>query len=403
MIWLLSLAHAAEFEVHAHGALGDAPVRSAGLGVAVARPFRPSLSVEGLLQGGFDAADGPVLQLRPELRWSPLNADLPVHPSLIAGYGMRLGGPALPEGALGVGLELPYDLRLQGRYLLVGTEVHSFQLSFGWVRRPPEPEAEPEPVLVEVEPEPVTESEPEPFQIRVSPEGTQVWLPHPICQWMDIEAATPLLEDLPEGTPLRFRAPGHLPVTAEAAPEMVVELDEAPIQGSLLVIAEPSDRVIVNDSEVQPDADGVVVLTVGEELLRVEVIGGGRATVWDPVGVSDGEAVWLRADEPGPLHVTFPVDSSVLGRAGRQAITEIAGNAADWSFQVSGSFSPEGNLEHNKELAEGRAQAAAQALVDAGVSADRIEVLPPPDSVDEQEDWAQLRGAWVVPVPGGSP
>ncbi len=402
MSWILALgwAQAAELELHAYGALGDAPVRSAGLGVAIAQPLKPRLSVEGLVQGGFDAADGPILDARPELRWTPIGHDQPVHASLIAGYGLHLGGPAMPAGVLGVGLDLPHGLRLQGRYQLLGAEVHSLQLSFGWVRRA-EPDApEPEPIPVVVEPEPPVEEPP--FELSVSPEGSQVWLPHPVCRWLDVEAARPLIEQLPPGTALLFRAPGHLPQGSTSQSPVVVDLEPAPAQGSLLVIAQPGDLVTVGEDRVQPDRDGVVVLNVAEGVTRVQVVGGGRSSVFEAVSVVEGQAGWLRASEPGPLHVTFPVNSARLGPQGRQAITDIALHAGDWSFSVSGSFSPEGDLEDNRALAEARAGAAAAALIEAGVPADRVVQLPAPEAVDEQEDWAQLRGAWVRPIPPAS-
>ncbi|MFM7349488.1 MAG: DUF2853 family protein [Erythrobacter sp.] len=68
--------------------------------------------------------------------------------------------------------------------------------------------------------------------------------------------------------------------------------------------------------------------------------------------------------------------------------------------QLSGFTDPTGNAAANAELAKRRAQAVAAALAAEGVAAERIDLVKPEDSSDEQVDLAGARRVEITVTPG---
>lgn len=208
-----------------------------------------------------------------------------------------------------------------------------------------------------------------------------MWRPEPVCDVVD--------EDLP---------PDQIPVNAALSGRFDRDgLDEL---GVLVVAAFVGDRVEVAGELVLPDEQGIVVWRV-DGAVTTRVVGGGRIVEREFV-VSDDHALWWSVSPPAPRSIGFRQARSTLDDAARATLAELAGAAGDWSFEVRGGFSEEGDTVANRQLAQARARAVAEALVTLGVAADRVTTHDEPLAVPvgRPEDH---RIATVSPVPKESP
>ena len=390
MIWILGL--------HGFGSVGTDPapaVKTVGLGGTAGVQLAPRSRIELLAQGAYGADGGFHGALRPELRVTPI-----LHPDvdlgLTGGYGVGFG-EVRPLGSLGLSAEVG-RVRLDARWLVDGVTPEQAQLAVGWQWGPrsdePAPIVEPEPIVA---PEPALEPVVEAPILEVAPDDALVWIPHPWCRWMTVDEASEILADLPEELRLHILAGGYVPESALVGGDLSLVLQEAPEQASLVVAAHPGDVVAVGPAVVTPE-DGVLVTTVPLQELTVTVTGGGRQEVHD-LSPANGYALWLRTQEPGPLRVQFPVNQSTLQTAQARQIADIAERAGDWSFQVQGGASPEGDPQRNLELANARGEAVAAALVEAGLDPSRVEYLPAQAPTESDEDYEWLRFATITPIP----
>ena len=151
---LLPVALAAQpsREGHLHASTGlseRAGPNNGGIGLSAGAWFSPRFAAELLAQGGPAG-----IAVRPELRFVLTDPDAAWgRMEAVLGYGVHLDLQPSPMGAVGLGLYLPtelerWGLRVQGRYLVAGTEPESFQLTLGLVRKPPPQEPTPEPIPV---------------------------------------------------------------------------------------------------------------------------------------------------------------------------------------------------------------------------------------------------------------
>lgn len=399
---LCALAGAAQLDVHLWGATGNADPdraqRGLGVGVAPSLDLAPRLRVEGLVQGGFVPGGTPRLAARPELRFQVGTPDTALAPlSLVGGYGLALSQGLAPEGALGLGWDVPGQrglaLRVQGRVLLDGLDPARLQLAVGGVwGRPPEPA----PVPVQIPAEHVYDTVKNVLDI-VTP-NAQVWVPHPWCAWVPAEEANAVLAQLAPGATVAVVADGYLPEQVVVSGPTQVALRPAPQQGSLLVSAQPGDRVRVDGREVAVGADGLAILTAPEGFVTVQISGGGRSLSRE-AAIASGHALWIVAPPASPAELRFSLGSSALDDAAQARLAEIAANAGAWRFEVAGSYSPEGDPTANQALALARADAVARALVTAGVAADRVAVTPTPAAAPADAAPEALRAAWVYAIP----
>lgn len=387
MIWVLGL--------HGLGSVGTDPdpaAKTVGLGGTFGVELHPQARVELLAQGAY-GTDGRLHgAARPELRVTPLphpDVDL----ALTGGYGVGFGGGVQPVGSLGLSAEMG-RLRLDARWLVDGITPDSAQVAVGWTFG--RPESEPVPEVVEVAPEPIVEPVPEAPALDVTPDDAMVWIPHPWCRWMAVEEAQGLLAELPEDVRLHILAGGYVPETALVGGDLSRVLSEAPEQASLVVAAHPADIVEVDGTPV-PLQDGTLVATVPLTDLVVTVSGGGRTETHE-LSPANGYALWLRVSAPEPLRVQFPVNSSTLQPAQRDQIEFIAEHVGDWSFQVQGGASPEGDPVRNLALANARGEAVAKALIEAGLPADRVTYLPSEAPTESDQDFEWLRFATITPI-----
>lgn len=346
--------------------------RAGGVGASVHWRAWRALSVNGLAQGVFGGDSGPLFELRPELELGP--APWESGALVVAGGGLSLGGrqsaPGAPwvHGAVGMGWQQALAetgaLRATARVHL--RESVRGELAVGWIwGRPPEPPP-PEPEVVEVPP----------LDLSQLPEDAEIWIPHPWCYWLSVAEAQALLPTLPPEVRVRIEARSH--DAAYATPQTVggVRLRQAAAQGTLLVVAEPGDRIEVGEVEVTPEDDGVATLTVRAGIVELAVVGGGRRAAYE-VSVEGGQALWVRAPAPARLSVGFGMGSSRLDPAARDQLTALVEDLGDWRLAVEGGFSPEGNREANLALASARAAAVQQALLELGLPPERVEVRPP--------------------------
>lgn len=315
--------------------------------------------------------------------------------ALVLGGEARLDRPLQPEAAeaLGMALELLGTARIEVRRGLVasfgvgasptrGAGAPGTRLVFGLAGATREPEPVPEPVVVAP-------------PMDIQPEDALVWLPHPICQWLPVSEARSRLADLPPGTEIRLVAPGHLPTTARAG-DSAVQLEQAPPTGGLVVLAEPWDAVTVDGERLPEATDGVWVLAVGVGSHQVAVEGAGR-TWTDEAAVVDGYTVWLRAPSVEPVGVLFGAGSAVLRTEAKERLGPLVAHPGRWVFEVRGSFSPEGDLEANRRLAETRAQSVVDWLAEQGVPEQRVRVVHNDEPVEGYTAEEQRR-VDVMPV-----
>jgi hypothetical protein len=229
---------------------------------------------------------------------------------------------------------------------------------------------------------------PEPAPIPVMPEG-MIWLPGPVCQWLPPDEAT--VEVLRSG----LRLASYSVVSERTLRGDAPDPDAPPPQGRVLIAASARDRVSV-DGEPLDVIDGVATWRRSAGRADVRVVGGGRSLDL-PVGVEDGHAVWLAVDPPPTTRILFPLGSGSLDASARARIVEIAAAAGDWSFELVGSASPEGDPVANDALGRRRALAVRDALVAAGVPAERLRVGPPAPPAPDLPPTEQ-RNALIVPL-----
>lgn len=413
----LALAAPPSWEVRVHGASDDgahAQLDGAGLGGGVGLPvlgdrldLELGLDLGQSTTGSFrtDALVG----VRPWL--TPRNEGLGAL-SLALGVGGGLaGGELRPRGLVGAAVELPQSERLrwrvQGHYLLDGLDPAALHLRVGLVFGP-----RPEPVVVEPEPEPEPTSEPAPPAESLSPppplpeslQEASIWSPWPECTWAPLDQAGESLADMAPDQPVTVARPGYLPVTVPASEAQAVELAPAPVQGSLIVIAQPGDTVVVSGHEVA-QIEGVAVLNAPAGPVDVVVSGGGRTWEARPA-IAEGYAIWLRASDHPPLEeiqavVLFGVGSSAITPAARARLAELAEGRGDWAFRVQGSHSPEGGEDYNRDLAASRGASVLSTLAELGVPSDAIELLEPAPPAEGLDRIQQRRVVvWLEP-PGG--
>ncbi len=223
---------------------------------------------------------------------------------------------------------------------------------------------------------------------EILPAGARLWVPHPVCRWIDASEA-----DLYPGATVRVEAPGYLPASVTLPGSL--SLSPAPAQGTLMVVAWPGDRLKVGAVDLRPSADGVAMLSVPVGTIEVEVTGGGRSEILE-AAVVNGQATWVRSHPPVPVYVLFELGSAEVG--GRQfgRLENLQALAADWHFDIVGSYSSDGNLEQNMILARARAQAVYDLLVRQGFPADHLHILDPlPPTPNTSPDAA--RSARVIP------
>lgn len=363
-------AHAAppRWEVLGHaGWVGSgAPAWSGGgVGGAVGIGVAPWASLELSALGGVHGGGGVLLDLRPEARLSPL----PWTPdrgglSLTAGSGLALrDGPRLGS-ALGAAWDAParrrVGLRVAARWLVAGDGVRSGLFSVGWVGHPaPPPPPPPQADLPAPVPPPVPETGLPP--LRVAPPEARVWIPHPWCDWVTLDELEAIRPGLPPGAELVISAEGHVPVRLPSGQGGEIQLEAAPPQGGLVVVAQPGDRVRTGELVQRVGPDGVLIVNTPQGRVEVEVVGGGRRALIDAV-VPAGHAVYRRVSDPVPVELGFGSGRSQLTPAHEATLRALVQDLGAWSLEVAGLASPEGDPQANLALAAERARAVAAAL-----------------------------------------
>ena len=341
------------------------------------------VELSALVEGGDEIG----LELRPGLRAWLVHRQDPVSLSADLSVGVDfLGGP-LPVAQPGLALDLALGPRLAlriGTGVLLGVDgggpaARAFRLEIGLRRRPALPVSPPIADEVPLPPEPLVAEPVDAPSLRPPPDGPMAWIPHPICAWIPLDTAGPILEEL--GIPIEtvVISEGHLPAYAPFAPGTPYAGAlgaEAPLQGGLLVLGHPGDLVQIDGHPVLVGSDGVAVVNVQPGVVRVEAVGGGVRSA-EQLTIVDGKAAWLRLADPPDRLLRFTVDSASLDAAATQILAVLAEDAGAWRFRLQGGASPEGNAQANAELAMRRAEAARAWLVDHGIPADRLEVGAP--------------------------
>lgn len=376
--------------VHGWGAVGEpgrADLGGGGLGLALGLPLAERLHLDLAVEGGLGGSPAPWLSARPELRLflSPRVAPAAAL-SVVAGGGLRWSETLHPDLSVGAALDLPGQgrlvPRLQGRYLLDPTGEGSTILlgaGFAWPRPRP-------PAVVEAPAPP-------------PPEESWIWVPHPVRACV-LESG---LRHAEAGAADVGPPPPSSPVQAAAIPpglDLAALLN--PTQGSLVIAASPGDEVQVGGVILPLGPDGIAVTTAPEGPIRVILRGAGRTRAMEP-SVAAGYAVWIRHElDPSPHLVAFGQGSATLSDDALARLRTLVENAGGWRFELQGRYSAEGTAELNRDLAMARAAAVRDALLAAGLPADRIAMAPVPGSVDPEGDPAALRTCLITPLAPGA-
>ncbi|HND31733.1 MAG TPA: hypothetical protein PLA94_17145 [Myxococcota bacterium] len=377
MILLLSLAlaeplpWAASAGLHATAVPADGSV-APGFGLQGAMSWRASR----MLWPGFQAMIDPIPE--PTFAGGPtVRLFLPRSPlwmEILGGVAWKHGLQAQLGGGFGgdflltkqVGIRVQADWMLLGPQPLavvsVGGLFHSAPL------RPVAPPSYPAPAVVPT-PAPVPAPAAAPPGSQIQPAGARLWVPHPVCRWIDASEAS-----LYPGATVRVEAPGYLPANLTLPGSL--SLSPTPAQGTLMVVAWPGDRLRVGAAELQPGADGVAMVSVPVGPIEVEVTGGGRSEVLQ-AAVVNSRATWVRSHAPPPVDIRFEMGSAVVGGRQLARLENLAALSAGWHFDIVGSYSPEGNREQNIALANARAQAVRDMLLGQGIPADHLHILDP--------------------------
>jgi outer membrane protein OmpA-like peptidoglycan-associated protein len=245
-------------------------------------------------------------------------------------------------------------------------------------------------------------SEPGPDLLETQPEGTpiRIWIPHPYCEWVNEAEAESLLAQIDNRQKVRVQSPGFLPTLVVLDPSqpnpVPVVLTPAPVQGSVLVVANHGDLVEASGYSIPASKDGLVVFNTPEGPVEVLVRGGGREVILRGY-VRNGHALWMRVDKPDEVRVLFDVGSSRLRPTATTSVRELADRAGGYQFTLQGSYSPEGDYNFNQRLAHARAVTVTNALIAAGVPEESIRSIPPPEEQVQGDDALQ-RSCLIAPV-----
>lgn len=331
--------------------------------------------------------------------WSPDGAL-----ALTAALGVDLLSPG-PVATLGLG----YDLPLRGRFTArvgagwaLGTD--SKELSSGAnaaisVLVPPRPRREfTTRAAATTAPMQAVRALP---QLSVEPATALVWVPHPVCAWMSPEEANLVLAELGDAMPadaeLVVAAEGYTDAHVHVDGPTVAHLQPVTAQGALLLLANPGDHLTIDGHDVPTGPDGAAVINAPEGRVGIEVKAGGQRQEYK-AAIANGFAVWVRVRPPPPTAVLFTVRSAEVSPKAQAEIAALAENAADWSFVLQGAYSYEGSLNFNRRLALERAAAVGKLLEAAGIPADRIAYLDPPNA-DPNGDPTTQRACKILAVP----
>lgn len=235
----------------------------------------------------------------------------------------------------------------------------------------------------------------------IQPEDASIWVPHGYCEHHDAADGLERLDHLDGDQPVVVSAPGYLPAFVPAEQLSGLQLEPAPAQGALVIVAAPGDLILVDQVVVETGDDGVALLNVPEGSHTVEVSGGGRHAI-GKISVSQGHATWLRPEGAEPHLARFAAGSAALSVAEQRRVAELADQRAGYSYVLQGGHSPEGDPEANKALARARAEAVRAALIAAGVPEEQIELMPAAAPTLDGDPEAQ-RSCMITPVPGGAP
>lgn len=284
----------------------------------------------------------------------------------VAALGVQLSDRPGPAAAAGVRLDLGlndrWGLRVQSDVLFDLTEGPvAVRLGVGPQRifRKPEP------------PPPLP-----PVHVGFEPADARAWIDHPGCGWHPVQELLIKPGDISPETSLVLHASGYLPARATLATLAETRMVRAPEQGGLVIVGWPGDRVRVDGHAITLNEEGVAVVHAAPGATEVTFEGGGRQDE-QLAAVAEGYATWVRGSRPAPVRVDFAQGSAQVSSSDRRTAALLAQRAGGWAFQIQGSASPEGDRARNQELAAQRAQAVQQALIDAGLPAERLVLLPP--------------------------
>jgi outer membrane protein OmpA-like peptidoglycan-associated protein len=240
---------------------------------------------------------------------------------------------------------------------------------------------------------PVAPVAPAPVAVEVA-EARVVWVPHPVCAWVPITELAGEFPELSEDVSLWVTEPGFVPASLDRGHAASTPLVPAPVQGGVVVMGTPGDRVRIGATTLPITDTQAVVITAPAGPFEAVVEGGGRTTLVEGA-VADGYVLWLRAAAPSPTTVRFGPNSARVDATSLATIRTLAAARGGYGFDLRGGYSSEGDRVVNEALANARAQAVRDALVAAGVPSTAVSVLPPAAPTGEANEDDRI--ATIVP------
>lgn len=228
---------------------------------------------------------------------------------------------------------------------------------------------------------------PPPPVVEAMPQAVPAWLGAPSCDWSSAEARDAVIGQL------RAQQDGETSsgTTDEGA---VARLVVVAAPGSIVTIAPvggvEEQHLAGADGRIRYEHDGA-------QEIDVTVVGAGEIVPHTGRLLVPGDTLWLRGPSVDDKYVYFASGSSELDPATRAALKGLAQQTGAWTWEVHGSYSSDGDLSHNLELARARASAVRDALLSYGLRPDQAlmgEVEPP----NPDESAADQRATHLRPI-----
>lgn len=228
---------------------------------------------------------------------------------------------------------------------------------------------------------------PPPPVVEALPQAGPAWLGAPECDWSSPEARDAVIGQL------RAQQDGEASTgtTDEGA---VARLVVVAAPGSIVTISPvggvAEQHVTGSDGRVRYEHDGA-------QEIDVTVAGAGELVPHTGRLLVPGDTLWLRGPDIDDKYVYFASGSSALDPATRAALQILARQTGAWTWEVHGSYSADGDLTRNLELAAARASAVRQALLAFGLRPDQV-VMGAVEPPNPDESAAEQRATHLRPI-----
>jgi outer membrane protein OmpA-like peptidoglycan-associated protein len=241
--------------------------------------------------------------------------------------------------------------------------------------------------------------------VAAMPQAVPAWLGAPACDWSSPGARDAVIDQLRaqqsgSGSALSDGDVSLARLVVKAAPGSTVTIVSRVPDGAAGADASDDEAVLRRVA----GADGLVRYDHrGLREVLVTVVGAGESVSHERHLMVPGDTLWLRGPSIDDKYVRFQSGSSELGPEMRAALAALVQNTGAWTWEVHGSYSADGDLAHNLELARARADAVRAALLAGGLLPAQVVMgeveAPNPDEEPEYQRATHLRPVPPAAVP----